>query len=366
MTDWSLVRRLGAAHNADISFVRFSPDGRTLATGGESVEIFKVRSDTPSLTLAHLDDISFVAFAPDGQLLAAASGDSVTLWSTLTGKCLRTLLPGEVFCLEFAPDGQSLASAGDGVAIWDIRSGELLRILSMHSDYVWSVAFSARGILASGSDDESAIVWNPHTGEALQQLHCHPHRGGIDCVTFSADGELLATSCRWAVFLWHRQVVFQGEQDVWACARTLTLCGTVSSISFSSEATPRLLATGLNDGSVVLVDVDSGSQTTLLGGEAKALESLTSVAVHFSPCGQFVASRSEDGGCLVWARPGTILVCALRELMARVELLWRSGREVVLEEISSVVQSQAMWIGHVCCARMPLSVIGIIFRFLLG
>jgi hypothetical protein len=52
--------------------------------------------------------------------------------------------------------------------------------------------------------------------------------------------------------------------------------------------------------------------------------------------------------------------------MARVEVLSRSSREVVLQEDSAAeLQSHTVWIGHICCARMPHGAILIIFRFLL-
>ena len=357
---WQVVRRLGSAHSSDSSFVRFSPDGKKLATGGMKVLIKGVRGCW-SMSLDH-DDISSVAFAPDGRSLAAVSGaSSVTLWSTSTGELLRAFQAGEVFCVAFAPGGESLAAAGDGLTLWDVRSGELLRTLSGHSDFVWSVAFSTRGTLASGSDDESVLVWNACSGEATRQLHCHPHSGGIDCVAFSADGALLAASCRCAVVLWNT--------STWACTHTVTMCATVStvsSISISPGVHKRILAAGLNNGQVVIVDVDR-NLIAPLGGEGNASsESQTSVAVDFSPCGRFVASRAEDGECLVWAAPGTLLVCALVELMARVEVLSRSSREVVLQEDSAAeLQSHTAWIGHICCARMPHGAILIIFRFLL-
>ena len=54
---------------------------------------------------------------------------------------------------------------GRTVKIWDAGSGGLLRTLSGHSNYVWSVAWSPDGTkMASGSDDKYAWVANDRGG----------------------------------------------------------------------------------------------------------------------------------------------------------------------------------------------------------
>jgi WD40 repeat protein len=56
--------------------------------------------------------------------------------------------------------------------LWNTETGSLQRALMVHSDLVWSVAFSRDGrLLASGSDDMTIRLWDPTTG-ALQQTPC--------------------------------------------------------------------------------------------------------------------------------------------------------------------------------------------------
>ncbi|MFM6250725.1 MAG: WD40 repeat domain-containing protein, partial [Dolichospermum sp.] len=46
------------------------------------------------------------------------------------------------------------------IKIWDGRTGNLLRTLSGHSNWVWSVAWSPDGrTLASGSWDNTIKIW---------------------------------------------------------------------------------------------------------------------------------------------------------------------------------------------------------------
>jgi WD40 repeat protein len=84
------------AHRDSISSTAFSPDGETLAVGGDydsPVVLWDVPSRTERLTLdAHSDSIRGVAFSPDGRRLATASRDgTVKLWGPADGRLLATL-----------------------------------------------------------------------------------------------------------------------------------------------------------------------------------------------------------------------------------------------------------------------------------
>jgi WD40 repeat protein len=80
-----------------------------------------------SLRACH--DVRRIAFSPDGKLLAAAGGifrGTVTLWDLTTGS-KRIVFEGHrggVTSLVFAPDGQTLATAGKDkkVRIWSVSA----------------------------------------------------------------------------------------------------------------------------------------------------------------------------------------------------------------------------------------------------
>src|SRR5260221_670345 len=110
--------------------------------------------------------------------------------------CLMTLIGHSnlVHAVAPSPDRGLLASASDDktIKLWDPHTGEHLRTLEGHSDWVTSVAFSPDGLLASGSDDKTIKLWNPHTGEHLRILEGHSYGG--TSVAFSPDGGLLASA----------------------------------------------------------------------------------------------------------------------------------------------------------------------------
>ena len=57
------------------------------------------------------------------------------------------------------------------VRLWDVNSGQNLKTLVGHTNWVWSVAFSPDGChLASGSADATIKLWDVQSGECIKTL----------------------------------------------------------------------------------------------------------------------------------------------------------------------------------------------------
>lgn len=62
---------------------------------------------------------------------------------------------------------------------WDVNTGECLKTLEGHVNWLWSISFSPNGeTLASGSQDETIKLWDIKTGKCLKTLRYErPYEG---------------------------------------------------------------------------------------------------------------------------------------------------------------------------------------------
>ena len=168
-------------HQHRVYSVAFSPDGKTLASGSDdnTIRLWNVDTgETERILTGHagefegidngpssVEGVKSVAFSPDGKTLASGGGDNVIhLWDIGTGKRKMTLTGHThwVFSLAFSPDGKTLASGSvdSDIRLWDPYTGQPKKTLTGHGNWVRSIAFSPDGkTLVSGSDDGSVLLW---------------------------------------------------------------------------------------------------------------------------------------------------------------------------------------------------------------
>jgi tRNA A-37 threonylcarbamoyl transferase component Bud32/Tol biopolymer transport system component len=188
----------------------------------------------------------------------------------------------------YAADGRrALSGSNDNTArLWDVETGKELRRFEGHGDIVTAVAISPDGRRAlSASKDGTARIWDTESGKELRQLE--GHGGWVWDVAFSPDGRRALTCGRAdAVCLWDVETAkelrrFEGHG------------ADVKAVAFSPDG--RRALTGGGDCTMRLWDVDTGKELRCLEGHTNGLRS-----VAFSPDGRRALSGSYDKTIRLW------------------------------------------------------------------
>jgi hypothetical protein len=239
---------------------------------------------------------SEIARAPVTSLSASTVVSVPSSGQAVPGRIEFKGTDGPIFGVAWAPDGQTLASAGfRQVHLWRAGSATPVGTFRMHTGLVRSVAWSPNGTqVASVGDDGVAYVWNPTTLQSLRRLETGPGRA----IAWSPDGQRLATGTA------------SGSLQVWnsatgALLHTGRLQTTISSVHWSPDS--RTIVAGGINGMATQWDARTGALMAKMYVSWPARNDVNGVT--WLPRGQLIAlahGARGSGGLTLWnPKPGT-------------------------------------------------------------
>jgi len=210
------------------------------------------------------------AFSPDGKRVLTTSHDkTLRLWDVETGQYLRVLEGHTELArgLAWSADQRRFLSGSNDktLRLWDVETGQCLRVLVGHTNDVRCVAWSANQRRAiTGARDKTLRLWDVETGQCLRVLE--GHKDSLWTVVWSANqSHVLSSSNDKTVRLW--------DIETGRCLRVLE--GHSNLIrGLACGADQHRALSGSDDRTVRVWDVETGRCLRVLEGHTHWIRSV--------------------------------------------------------------------------------------------
>lgn len=151
----------------------------------------------------HRSEVKVVAISSDSKMVLSASAESIKIWNSESGACVRTLECENVLCAQFIQSNEYiLAGCKDGaLRIFELATGSEADPVSAHSGAIWSIALrpDKKGF-ATGSADKTVKFWefkNSSTraeGFKIKNIRSLQVADDVLCIKYSPDCRYIAVS----------------------------------------------------------------------------------------------------------------------------------------------------------------------------
>lgn len=291
--------------------IAFSPDGKLLAVRGESgdpgkpqvVSLWNAETGKLDRNITTRDaPLTSVRFSPDGRYLATGQPEPagrLQIWDVHTGG-LVSRMDGGRGKAHFLPNGREIAvvsalGSNDVVRVHDVRTGKEVRRFVVEQSYHYAFSPDGSQLLSLRTSGRGVLrIIDIVTGTELPEKF-EGCKGQPTVFAFGPLGRTVAAASSHRVGRSKREHhVLVWEVATRRIVHDLTLLtAPVLAMAFSPDG--RFLATGGIDGGVRLWELATGKPVHTFAGHRGPV-----AAVEYSPDGRTLASGGFDHTVLLW------------------------------------------------------------------
>ncbi len=295
-------------HKRQVTWVDFSPDGKTLVSGCrdgtirfwelESGKVIDTIDDSPN----HVDR---VAYCCDGNAIVTSEtltkrenfGYVIKIWDIKNQKTVSSINAPHGGAFAVSPNGKVLATPSDqpdgkDVVLWNTKDGRQIKTIGPIENTVSALAFTSdNASLAIGTDHGSIEVWDVEKAKQSSSFLTNKDEA-IVTLAFSVDGKSLAI----AAFC--KPVALRSVKDGQLLKKLEANFDSLGNLLYSPDG--KILAVPLNK-PLGIFSATSGKQLATLSGHTSGIECLA-----ISPNGKWLATAGGfDKTVRIWEMPKT-------------------------------------------------------------